>query len=292
MPNGFLNLFGQIFTLDLGKSLGRYITYYKREHFYQTGYGGYTWLLQDGHDKVIQKKLKPLVIRFDEEVLDLPKKVTVPTYLTLNKKCMQQYKQFEKEFVMQVEHELVTAANAAVLTQKLRQVANGGIYTDEGTQHLHYEKADAVVDLMEELGGKPLLVGYEFNHDADRLCEKLGDIPVIGGGMKPKTRAKVFKEFNEGQHEVIAGQIEAMALGLNLQHACHHVCIHSLPWDLESYIQFIRRVYRSGQRYRTYVHHLIARNTIDEVIMKVLRRKDKTQTALLNTLKTQLRRRR
>lgn len=300
VPNGLINLFGQIFCLDHGASLGRYITHYRREHFYQTGYGGYTWELQNGHDKLIHKAVKPLVFRVSEDELDLPKKFNPPIYLTMDKQAMTQYKRFEADFVLQVEDNLITAANAAVLSQKLRQVANGGIYNGSGVEdkrierpytNIHMEKANAIVDLSAELAGKPLLVGYEFRHDMYRLKEQLGDVPHVGGGMRQSLKNQLFSEFNEGKHPVLLGQIESMSLGLNLQKACSHVAIHSLPWDLEAYIQFIRRVYRSGQKNRTYIYHLIMRDTIDEVVMRVLRTKGATQAKLLTSLKTTLRRR-
>lgn len=285
-PNGLMDLFGQVYAVDLGASLGRYVTQYRREFFYPSGYGGYTWILQPDAEARIYERLDGLFYRVSDEVLKLPPRHDVPLYVRLPPAAQRVYAQLEAEFVVELRSGVVTAVNAGVLSSKLRQVANGGLYDGKGKSHaIHHEKVDAVVDLVEQLQGNPLLVGYEFTSDAARLSKKLDGAPIVGGGTSPKEASALFKTFNAGRLPALLCQSGAAAHGLNLQEACHTIALFGLPWNLETYQQFSKRVHRSGQRRSVTVHHVIARNTIDETVWQVLRQKDKRQAALLTAIK-------
>lgn len=307
-PNGLLDLFGQVYALDLGKRLGRYITQYRNRWFFSTGYGGYTWVPRPGADEEIHLALKDLAIsvRAADHLDGLPTLVERDTWVDLPPDARQVYDTMERDLIASVEKDLLVAANAAVATGKCRQIASGGVYTALGSTeladlrsnskrrvvHLHHEKTMALVELVNELQGQPLLVAYEFKHDVMRIQELL-DVEVIDGSTTPRRTRELLDAWNTGQIPVLCGHVQSLGHGLNLQHGgCHHLCFYSVTWDLELYDQFIRRVWRQGNDApRVVVHRFLARNTIDVVITKVLRSKRRTQSALLEALKVELKRR-
>jgi SNF2 family DNA or RNA helicase len=292
-PNGLLDLFGQVFILDCGRTLGPTYSNYRTQFFDQTGYMGYKYVPRSGADKVIYKKLSPLVLRMDvRDLLDMPPLIGVNPPLRveveLPQKAMAQYLQMENTLITQVEDGLVVAANAAAMSTKCRQIANGGIYTEPNGKkwaHIHEAKVDAVEEIIEELQGKPALVAYEYAHDLERLKKRLGDVPHIGGGVPPKRFKEIEVAWNEGQIPVLLAQPQSVAHGLNLQSGGAAVIWAGLTWNLEDYEQFIRRLWRQGQRERVIVHHIIAKDTVDEVILRGVGKKDRTQQALLGALK-------
>lgn len=304
-PNGLLDLFGQVYILDGGAALGRYISHYRQEYF-DRSFDGFNWDPKYGAETKIYDKLRPLVVRLSQEdYLDLPplkgacgwdpdgpsiREVELPD------DAMKIYKQMENFMITEIESDSVTALNAASVSMKCRQIASGGIYGSatlkgqpEGTRgmyDLHDAKTDAVEEIVEELQGVPALVAYEFQHDRDRLLRRFGEnTPWIGGGVGTARFAQIERDWNAGRIPVLLAQPESVAHGLNLQATRAAVIWHSITWNLETYEQFIRRVWRQGQKERVNVHHIVAKGTIDEVIIKMLQRKDKTQRALLDALK-------
>lgn len=295
-PNGLLDLFGQIYILDLGASLGRFITHYRNSFFYPSGYGGYDWKLQDGAEKKIQERIRPLTLRLDAaDYLELPKMIVNPIYVDLDAKAYAVYKEMEDELIAAIEDGDVVAVNAAVATGKCSQIANGGIYDEKGfAHHIHTAKSEAVADLIDELNGTPALVAYEYGHDLERLRKVLGkETPYIGGGVSPKRAGEIERAWNNGELPVLLGQPASIAHGLNLQNAGNHVVWHSLTWNFEHYDQFIRRVLRQGSKHdKVFVHHIIARDTIDEIKLHAINRKYRTQKDLLDALNVFLKRKR
>lgn len=297
-PNGLLDLFGQVYVLDFGESLGRFITRYRQHYFYPTGYGGYTWLPRPGAETEIYERLQPLVLRLDEQDhLQLPPVVDKTIACELPPRARRTYRELETEFVTRLRAGEVTAVSAGALTSKLRQVANGGVYLsgileNQGAwESVHDAKVDALADLVEELSGQPLLVAYEFTHDVPRIQAKLGGlyrdepIPGIGGGTPTARRREYIERWNRGELPLLLVHPASAAHGLNLQAGGNHVAWFGLTYDLEHYEQLIRRLRRSGQRKRVFVYHLVARNTIDVVIRGALRRKAKSQRELLDALR-------
>lgn len=285
-PNGLIDLFGQLYCVDLGRRLGAYVTHYRRRWFYPSGYGGYTWVPQESAEREIRAAISDVCLRFDDRVLGLPKYHVNTIQVELPPKARALYTTLERDFVALLRDRAVVATNAGVLSTKLRQVANGGVYGDgDRAMHLHDEKTEAVADLVEELSGSPLLVAYEFGHDRDRLLKGLGRPPHVGGDVPAKEQIRRLDDFNRGRYPVLLCQSGAVAHALNLQEACHTVCWHSLTWNLEHYIQLIKRVHRQGQQRRVTVHHVVARDTIDERIIETLGRKDQSQRTLLEGLR-------
>lgn len=288
--NSLLDLFGQIYVMDLGKTFGPYITHYRNRFFHQTGFGGYDWALKPGADKEIYDHIAPRVLRMSaEDYLEMPPLIIKDIEIELPPKARAMYDQLENALRLDFKEGRVVAANAAVASMKCRQIANGGIYLDRAErswQQIHDAKTEALSDLIEELEGQPALIAYSFHHDLDRLKKALGkDTPHIGGGVSGKVSDAICERWNRGELRALIGHPQSMGHGLNLQEAGRAVIWYSLDWSLENYEQFIQRVYRQGQKERVFVYRIIAKNTVDEAVVKALTRKDKTQSALFNALK-------
>lgn len=298
--NGLLDLFGQCFVLDQGRTLGPYISHYRMKYFVPS-HDGFSWNIREGAEDEIYERLAPLALRMAaDDYLDMPTLIENNIRIDLPNDVMQVYDRLENDLIAKLGGGVVVASNAAAASMKCRQVANGGIYLDPEVEalvklpkskrewaNLHFEKVDALAELIEELQGSPLLVAYDFEHDLDRLRERLGqDVPYIGGGVNAKRSAELEKAWNAGQLPVLLGHPQAMAHGLNLQEMGHHVCWHSLTWDYELYDQFIRRVLRQGNKSKkVFVHHIIARGTVDEVVLAAVKSKRRGQNALFDALK-------
>jgi SNF2 family DNA or RNA helicase len=287
-PNGLMDLFGQMYILDLGNSLGQYITHYRLNYFVQTGFGGYEWKPQHDAPRRIYDKIAPLVKRMAaSDYLTLPPLIDRTIEVTLPPAAQRTYLEMEKLMVASIADGTVLAANAAAATNKCRQIANGGIYHEGGEAYtnLHDEKADAVADLVEQLQGKPCLVFYEYQHDLERLHAKFPAAPWIGGGVPVRRFRELEESWNRGDIPILFAQPQSVAHGLNLQGTSAAVIWHSIPWDLEVYEQGVRRVWRQGQKERVFNYHIVARGTVDEAVMKALAAKDRTQKALLSALR-------
>lgn len=292
--NGLMDLFGQVYTLDLGRRLGQYITHYRFQYFDACGYKGYEWKPKPAAEKQIYAKLKDLALSMRaEDHLDLPELVEENLWVSLPEKAQKAYDELEEELITALDEGAVVAANAAVASAKCRQVASGGVYLEDGADatkrqsvFLHDEKTDALKDLVEELQGSPLLVAYEFHHDLDRIRGVLGKkVPAINGGTSMHESAALIAKWNRGELPVLCGHPQAMGHGLNLQEYGHHVCWYTLTWNYELYDQLNRRLYRSGQKNRVVVHRILARKTVDEAVAKALLTKGRGQDALLEALK-------
>lgn len=303
-PNGLIDLFGQVYVLDLGRSLGQYVTHYRNAYFDRTGFGGYTYRPRPDAERRIYDAVAPYVLRMDrKDYLKLPPLITANTYVELPPKARKAYDRFESDFLLELGRgRKVTAVNAAVLGGKLRQLANGGIYLDERpseaarrVQEFHDTKSDALIELLGELNGQPTLIAYEFLHDAQRIQRALkragyGDVPRVGGGVSMKRTLEIAREWDAGGLAAIVAQPQSVAHGLNLQKTGRAVIWYSLMWDLELYDQFIQRVWRQGVADRVFLHHLVATRTVDEGVLAGLRGKDRTQRALLDALRAYARR--
>lgn len=304
-PNGYLDLFGQMQILDLGRALGRYITHYRTQYFYPTGFGGYTWKLQEGAEERIHAAIKPLVLRLDaEDYIKMPTPKPNIIRVDLPAAARKVYEELEEDMITELDSgEVVTAINSGSALNKCCQVASGALYymadpTVARTARRHYEvlhaaKLEALQDLIDELQGSPLLLAYEYQHDLDRILQMLQgkskqQVPFLGSGVSMADSLLIEKAWNADRIPVLPGHPASMGHGLNLQRgSCHHVCFFTATWDFEMYDQFIRRVRRQGNRFsKVYVHHLIARNTVDEAKLAKLHRKAKTQQGLLDALRT------
>ena len=293
--NGLMNLFGQCFVMDSGESLGKYITRFRAEFFYQTGFGGHEYKPKANAEEQIYERLAPRVFyAHEQDWVQLPPLIEKDIIVELPTEAKLQYLKMEKAFKLKFEAGEVTAVNAAVMSMKCRQIANGGIYLDSepgierAWQHIHEAKTEAVMDLIDELSGQPAIITYDFLHDLERLKNALGkDTPHIGSnGLSPSKLPELIRSWNRGEIPYILVHPQSMSHGVDgLQEAGRAVIWHSLTWSLENFEQLIRRLYRSGQQERVTVARIIAKGTIDEAIVQALDRKEKGQMGLLNALK-------
>lgn len=295
--NGLLDLFGQCLMIDGGRSFGAYITHFRTQYF-TPGKDGFSWVLQPDGGERIQKRVAPLVMRI--AATGLPDLVEVVRKFDLPGTARRVYDELEEDMIAELEGKTVVAANAGVLSGKCRQVACGGLYLAPETVDvlgklarkaerqwvdLHDEKTDLVESLVEELQGEPLLVAYEFNHDLARLRKRFPDAPFIGGGVAAGDLKAIEKRWNDGSTPLLFGHPSTIAHGLNLQRAGRHVCWHSLTWDYELYDQLIRRLRRRGSgASQIFVHHLVAKQTVDELMMRTIKAKAKGQNSFYEAL--------
>lgn len=294
------DLFGQCFILDEGRTLGKYITHYRKQYF-DLGYNGWDWKIKPGAEEKIYERISPLVLRGGEELIDLPKVVKNQICLSLPEKNVTEYKELERNLCLELSRGSVTAASAGVATMVCRQYASGSLYLDKEVipleklpskerkvVHVHTEKLDALENLIAELQGSPLLIGYYFQAEIEQFKKRFGkDVPFIGGGVSPKRSKHLQEAWNAGDLPFLFGHPQAMGHGLNLQGSnCHHVCWYTLPWGYEYYDQFNRRVIRPGNEApRVFIHHLMMKDTLDERVYEALQNKQHTQQALFKALK-------
>ena len=291
IPNGFMDLFGQIYCLDLGHALGPYITAYRQEYFDPTGFGGYKWELKEGAEERIYEKVRPLVLRVSNEVLDLPKLVFNDVLVTLPPEAMRAYREMEKVLVTMLnDGTAVTAVSAAAAANKLLQLTNGAIYhvNDDfirESHKIHEAKLDAVEDLLEEIGGKPTLLLYNYDQDRAMLRKRFPWAESVAE-KSAKKATELFSRWNQGQVPLMIAQWESVCHGLNLQTGGQHLIGFGVPWNLETWQQAIARLWRQGSPYdRIFIHSILAKNTIDLVVRQTLTSKDRTQRALLRAVR-------
>lgn len=298
-PNGLMDLFGQVYVLDRGQRLGQYITHYRQTYFVPEGL--YGWKLKEGAERLIYQALGDLALRMDaKDHLELPPKVDNIIRVNLPTKAAVAYRDMEEEMIAVLETGRVTASSAATVSGKCRQIANGALYEDPidpvtgepkaGKRqwlHVHDAKIEALADLVDELQGSPMLVAYEFQHDLERLLKKFPGTPHIGGGTSTKRAMELEALWNRNALPLLFAHPASVGHGLNLQKgSAAHLCWFGLTWDFELYDQMNRRLLRQGTKaQRIMVHHIVARDTVDEVVMATLRSKRRTQDALLDALK-------
>lgn len=288
-PNSLMDVFGPQLVIDRGATFGRYITHFRTAYFYQTGYGGYTWALQAGAADKIYDLMAEKVLRMKaEDYLDMPELLLNRVYVELPKAAKLMYKELEDKLLVEVDTEQVTASTAAVAVGKCQQMANGAIYADGAEREVkpvHDEKLNAAEELVEGLNGQPCIIGYHFRHDLTRLQKLFPDAPVLGSGVTGQAMNNIIDRWNAGEVPVLLAHPQSAGHGLNLQGAGHAVIWFSNTWSLEIYEQFIRRLWRQGQRNNIVVHQIIAKDTIDEAIVAAISGKDKTQQALLDAIR-------
>ena len=293
-PNSLMDIFGPQYVIDQGATFGPFISRFRAEYFYPTGFGGYEWKIQPESEQKIYAKLEGKVLRMSAlDHLDLPELTYNTIAVTLPAGARKIYDAFEKALTIDIEQGSITAANAAVAVMKGQQIANGGSYLDGEVRvntHIHDAKTDAVLELVEELSGQPCIIGYHFQHDLERLKKAFPAAPVIGSGVIGTKLDDIINAWNAGDIPVLLAHPMSAGHGLNLQGSGHAVIWYSLTWSLEIYEQFIRRIWRQGQKNHIVVHHVVAVDTVDEAIMLAIQRKDKTQQNLLNAVKDYVKR--
>ena len=283
--NGLMDLWAEFRVLDLGERLGRYITHYRNEYFLPDKRNGaviFSYKPQPNAEERIYRRLADMTISMKStEYLKMPELILNELEINLDEEDQMKYKKFKKEMVMTIQEKEIDAINAASLSNKLIQLANGSIYDeDKKFYEVHNKKLDKLEEIIESANGKPVLVAYWFKADKERI-EKRFKVREI------KT-ADDIKQWNMGMINLALIHPASAVHGLNLQSGGFTLVWFSLTWSLELYQQTNARLYRQGQKDTVVIHHLITKNTIDEDIMKSLKRKDKTQEALMRAVKARI----
>jgi hypothetical protein len=300
VANGLLDLFGQCYVIDGGRALGHYITRYRNKYF-DPGPGGFDWRLKEGAEPLIYERIAPITLRLAAaDYIDMPKCVHVTHKFDLPPEARRIYDAVQRDFFAEIERGTVTAVNAASKSGKCRQISAGAVYAD-GTgfddpdsldttgprpwREIHAERLDLLESIVGELQGAPLLVGYVYRHDAERLARRFPQARVLDA-KNPKNLKAAEIDWNAGRIPILLGQMAATAHGINLQDAGNHVALFIPEYNFEIVDQFVRRVWRQGNASRrVFVHHLVATNTIDSLVLRMVRGKEKTQNKLYDALR-------
>ena len=289
--NGLMDLWAEFRLLDMGERLGRFIGQYRTSYFRpdkQNGQVVFSYKPLPGAEKQIYGKISDITISMkSDDHLQMPELINSRYTVYLSEKEDSHYADLKKDLVLQLPDGEITAANAASLSGKLSQMANGAIYTDAGeTVAIHERKLDALEDIIEAANGKPVLVAYWFRHDLERITERLHKLKI------PCSRLDTdgsIRKWNAGEIPVALIHPASTGHGLNLQSGGNTLVWFGLTWSLELYQQTVARLWRQGQQSETVVvQHIITKGTIDERIMKALSEKDTTQAALIDAVKADL----
>ena len=289
--NGLMDLWAEFRLLDMGERLGRFIGQYRTSYFRpdkQNGQVVFSYKPLPGAEKQIYGKISDITISMkSDDHLQMPELINSRYTVYLSEKEDSHYADLKKDLVLQLPDGEITAANAASLSGKLSQMANGAIYTDAGeTVAIHERKLDALEDIIEAANGKPVLVAYWFRHDLERITERLQKLKI------PYARLDTdgsIRKWNAGEIPVALIHPASAGHGLNLQGGGNTLVWFGLTWSLELYQQTVARLWRQGQESETVVvQHIITKGTIDERIMKALSEKDTTQAALIDAVKADL----
>ena len=283
-PNGLIDLWPQIYLLDRGERLGKTVGAYRARYFTPDRANGhivYSYRLLPGADEAIQARIADVCMSLrKEDYLSLPGQLYETVEITPPPALLKQYRQFERDRIMEAmdgDGEIV-ALNAAALTGKLLQFANGAIYDDNGNSHLiHNLKLDALEDLIEAANGEPVLVFYAFKHDRDRIMRRVSCRELV--------TSEDIDAWNRKEIPVAIAHPASVGHGLNLQEGGHIIIWFGLTWSLELYQQANERLNRPGQTHVCRIYHLVLKGTHDERVLAALERKDTSQRALIDALR-------
>lgn len=305
-PHSLIDLWAQMYLIDLGNTLGKNITTFRRQYCQLKNPKHWTYELLPGADKTIHDRVSPYVIRFDETLFKLPERVVNDVKVKLHDRARKIYDSMQKQFFAELDGETVFAPKNSSKYLLCRQIANGRMYDPGGVQFdgdqrvdrgkkvykIHSEKLEALDNILDELQGKPALVAYYFRHDLNALTShlerrypRIGSCPYIGAGVDVKTANKHLEQWNKGKLPVLVVHPASLAHGLNLQAGGNDLIFYSLTDVLEDYQQLIKRLHRRGVNGQVRIHRIIAKNTIDEGVIDGLNSKAQTQNALLEAVK-------
>ena len=284
--NGLMDLWAEFRILDMGERLGRYISQYRNLYFKPDKRNGmvvYSYKPLPGAEEAIYHQISDITMSMKAtDYLEMPELVSVAKEVRLSETEKKRYDELKKSLVLELPGGEVTSANAASLTLKLSQMANGAIYTDDkNVVNIHDRKLEALEDLVESANGKSVLVAYWFKHDKDRIRERME--------ARELKEPQDFADWNAGKIPVALIHPASAGHGLNLQKGGFILIWFGLTWSLELYQQTNARLWRQGQADKTVIiQHIVAKDTIDERILNVLKHKDGTQAALIDAVKADL----
>ena len=285
-PNTLIDLWPQIYLLDMGKRLGRFVTHFRERFFLpdkRSSYAIFSYKLRDGAEQQIYDLISDICVSMRAiDHLQMPALIANRVIVRLSKSEHVLYNTLKRDMFLALNNNEIDAVNAAALSGKLCQLANGAIYAaDSHAVRFHDRKLDALEDLIEGANGKPMLVAYWFKHDLDRIRERFA--------VREIRESRDIADWNAGRIPIAVIHPASAGHGLNLQSGGNTLIWFGLTWSLELYQQTNARLWRQGQKADTVViHHIVAEGTIDEQVLDALERKETTQTALMNAVKAQL----
>lgn len=289
--NGLMDLWAEFRILDMGQRLGKFITKYRTDYFQPDKRNGqiiYSYKPLPYAENAIYKKIGDITISMKAtDHLQMPELVSSEYMVLLSDEEKSHYEELKQELVLTLGDGEITAANAASLSSKLSQMANGAIYDDNSEViQIHDRKLDALEDIVEAANGKPILVAYWFKHDLTRISERLKKLHIPFSRLDD---ADSIRRWNKGEIPVALIHPASAGHGLNLQSGGSTLVWFGLTWSLELYQQTVARLWRQGQASETVVvQHILTKGTIDNRIMKALSQKEHTQTALIDAVKADL----
>ena len=291
-PNGVEDLWAQIYLLDQGTRLEKYITHFRAKYMEPNKRNRsqiFDYKIKDGvYDSIINKISDICISMKSEDYLELPDLSYNEIPVILNDKARRDYDKMERDFVLELEgaEDEITAVNAAALSNKLLQISNGAVYDSTGIYtEVHDAKIEAFLELVERLQGKSLLVFYNFQHDRDRIKRALEKSDLV---VKELKTTQDEDDWNAGKIDILLTHPASAAYGLNLQEGGNHVCWFGLSWNLEHYQQANKRLHRQGQKEKVIIHHLVTQGTRDEDVMRALDNKAGVQEEIMQSLKARI----
>ena len=289
--NGLMDLWAEFRLLDMGERLGRFISHYRDRYFKPDKRNGqviFSYKPLPGAEEEIYRQISDITISMKStDHLKMPELISSEYTVRLSDEESERYDELKRDLVLQLPSGEITASNAAALSNKLSQMANGAIYgDDEKVIPIHDRKLDALEDIIEAAAEKPLLVAYWFKHDLTRISERLHKLHVPFAKLDS---ADSIKRWQRGELPVALIHPASAGHGLNLQSGGSAIVWFGLTWSLELYQQTNARLWRQGQESETVVvQHIVTKGTVDERILKTLSKKDSVQSALIDAVKAEL----
>lgn len=290
-PNTLIDLWPQIYLLDQGERLGKTITGFREKYFVpgaRNGHIVYNWKAKEDAEERIYQAISDIAVSMKaEDWLELPEKIEQDVRLKLTGKPLELYKKLERDLLLEYEDADVVAQTAAVLSNKLLQMASGAVYDEQrGVKHIHDVKLDQLEDDIEAANGKPVMVFYYYQHSLDRIMRRFPQARVL---RKGKGGSEDIRAWNNDEIPLLCLHPKSAGHGLNLQDSsCQTLIWFDQIWSLEEYMQANARVHRQGQRNRIVVRRYVVEGTMDEEAVEAIERKNTEQDALMEAVKARI----
>lgn len=290
-PNGYIDLWAQIYLLDQGERLGKYITHFRENYFEPDKRNAervFTYKPKDFSVEVIKNKISDICISLQaKDYLKMPEKIIDNRFVKLDAKAQKGYDEFERNMFLRIDEDEIDVTSAVALSNKLLQYCNGAVYKEDSKEYVevHNCKIEAFLELVEEAQGQPLLVFYNFQSDLERLKKALSKLKLRVGILKDSDD---ITKWNNKELDILLAHPASAAYGLNLQDGGSHIVWFGLNWSLELYKQANARLYRQGQKSTVFIHNLIVDGCRDVDVIDALEGKNANQDALLESLKARI----
>lgn len=286
-PNSMMDLWAQVYLIDSGERLEKSFTRFRERYFkptHQVSEHVFNWELREDAEELIYERIDDVCISMKaSDYLSMPERIDTVQEVTLSNKERKLYDELERDYILESEDDGdIVAQSGASLSQKLLQLSNGAVYTDEQeVRQVHDRKLDKLEEIIEDSQGQPILLFYNFKHDKERILERFKQAVVLGSD-------NYKEEWDKGDIEILLAHPASAGHGLNLQQGGHIIVWFGLTWSLELYQQANARLYRQGQDNTTIIHHIMTDNTIEQRVYKALQNKELTQDELMNAVKARV----